>query len=181
MKLREWMYSIREICHDVASGRSDKLAERRIVEGGETHQLIGQEEDGLETELPVAEVEQVLERGAQKVNDHGIVVAFRPEPTDKGDANATSKRLVDLRLVLKLGVLRLDRLKLDGDFLPGDDVDSEVDVTYTCHSVQDRWQRATRRTERARTNLLAQPVLSTYAEVEAVRRRIGHRYVDCMR
>ena len=37
------------------------------------------------------------------------------------------------------------------------------------------------RTKGARTNLLAQPVLSTYAEVKAVRGRIGHRYVDCMR
>ena len=100
-----------------------------VKDGGlVAYQLIREEQNSFETELAVAKVEKILKGGAQEVNDHGIVVAFRPEPTDKGDANATSKRLVDLRLVLKLGVLRLDRLELDGDFLPGDDVDTEVDI-----------------------------------------------------
>ena len=73
-----------------------------------THQLISQKEDSLQAELAVAEVEQILERGPQEVNDHGIVIAFGAEPTDKGDTNATSKGLVDLGLVLKLGMLGLD-------------------------------------------------------------------------
>ena len=73
-----------------------------------TYELIGQEEDGLETELPVAEVEQVFEGRAEQIDDHGVVVALRPEPTDKGDANTTGGGLVDLRFILELGVLRLD-------------------------------------------------------------------------
>ncbi len=94
-----------------------------------TYQLIGQKQDSLEGELAVAEVEQVLERGPEKVNDHGVVVAFCPEPTDKRDTNTTGKGLVYLRLVLELRVLSLDRLELNGDFFAGDDVDPEVDVT----------------------------------------------------
>ncbi len=91
--------------------------------------MICQEEDSLETELAVAEVEQILERRAEEVDHHGIVVALCPEPTDKGDTNTTSESLVDFGLVLELGVLGLDGLELDGDFLTGDDVDPEVDVT----------------------------------------------------
>ncbi len=56
----------------------------------------------------MAEVEQVLERGAEEIDDHCVVVAFGPEPTNEGDANAASEGLVDLGLVLKLGVLGLD-------------------------------------------------------------------------
>lgn len=110
-------------------------------------QLVGEKENGLERELAVAEVEQILEgrttaRGladnapstlyanhSQKVEDHGIVVALSSVPTDKGNADTSGKRLVDLGLVLELRVLGLDGLELDGDLLTGDDVDTKVDVT----------------------------------------------------
>ena len=113
----------------MASGRSDKVAERRIVEGGETHQLIGQEEDGLEAELPVAEVEQVLEGRAEQIDDHGVVVALSAEPPHKGYTDTAREGLKDLGLIFELGVLGLDGLELDGDFLARDDVDTKVDIT----------------------------------------------------
>ena len=94
-----------------------------------TYELIGQEEDGLEAELPVAEVEEILEGGTKEIKDHRVVVALGAEPPNEGDANATSEGLVDLGLVFELRMLGLDRLELDGDFLAGDDVDSKVNVT----------------------------------------------------
>ena len=72
------------------------------------YQLISQKKNGLEGELAVAEVEEVLERGTQEVDDHGIVVALLPVPTDKGHAYASCERLVDLGLILELRVLCLD-------------------------------------------------------------------------
>lgn len=96
--------------------------------------MIGQKEHGLQTKLAVAEVEEILERGTKEIDDHRIVVALGAEPTDKGNADTTSKSLVDLGLVLELRVLSLDGLEFDGDFLARDDVDSKVDVT--CDKVQ---------------------------------------------
>ena len=107
-----------------------------IVGDGErsTYQLIREEQYGLEAELPVAEVEQVFEGGAQKIDDHGIVVALGTEPTDERHANASSEGLVHLGFILELGMLGLDGLELDGDLLAGDDVDAQVDVAWRCVS-----------------------------------------------
>lgn len=80
-------------------------------------------------------------------------------------------------------MLSFDRLKLDGDFLPGDDVDSEVDVTCEGRrniSPTARKEIGSRRTKGARANLLAQSVLAADTEVETVRGRIGHRCSDQM-
>jgi hypothetical protein len=85
-------------------------------------ELIGEEQDGLQGELAVAEVEEVLEGRAEQVQDHGVVVALGSEPADKGDADTASERLVDAGLIFELGVLGLDTLELDGDLLAGDDV-----------------------------------------------------------
>ena len=90
--------------------------------------LIGQEEDGLQGKLPVAEVEEVLQTRTKQVEDHGIVVALGAEPADKGDADAAGMRLVDARLILELRVLGLDRLELDGNLLARDDVGAQVAV-----------------------------------------------------
>ena len=95
----------------------------------DTHQLIGQQQHSLQTELAVAEVEKVLEGGAKKIDDHRIIVTFSSEPSNERDTDATSKRLVHLGFVLELGVLGLDRLKLDGHFFARDDVNPQVDVT----------------------------------------------------
>ena len=95
-----------------------------------TYKLIGQEQDGLKRELAVAEVEEILQRWAKKVDHHRVVVAFRAEPPHERDTNATGEGLKNLGLVLELGMLGLDGLELDGDLLARDDVDPEIDVTY---------------------------------------------------
>ena len=85
-------------------------------------ELVGEQEDGLEGEFAVAEVEEILEGGAEEVEDHGVVVTLGAEPSDERNADAASERLVDAGLILELRVLGLDRLKLDGNLLTGDDV-----------------------------------------------------------
>lgn len=85
-------------------------------------QLVGEQEDGLEGEFAVAEVEEILEGGAEEVENHGVVVTLGAEPPDEGNADAASERLVDAGLILELRVLGLDGLKLDGNLLAGDDV-----------------------------------------------------------
>jgi len=97
------MYSIREICRVTVS-----IGSCGAIGGSTTYQLISEQQDCLEREFAVAEVEEVLEGRTQKVDDHCIVVTFGTEPPDKGNANAASKGLVDLRLVLKLRMLGLD-------------------------------------------------------------------------
>jgi hypothetical protein len=85
-------------------------------------ELVGEQEDGLEGEFAVAEVEEILEGGAEEVEDHGVVVTLGAEPSDERNADAASERLVDAGLILELRVLGLDGLKLDGNLLAGDDV-----------------------------------------------------------
>jgi hypothetical protein len=85
-------------------------------------QLVGQEQDGLEGELSVAEVEQVFQTGAEKVDDHGIVVTFGAEPAHEGDAHTAGQGLVDTGFIFELGVLGLDALQLNSDLFSGDDV-----------------------------------------------------------
>jgi hypothetical protein len=84
--------------------------------------LVGEEEDGLQRELAVAEVEQVFQAGAEEIEDHGVVVALGAKPADKRDADAAGERLVDAGLIFKLWVLGLDALELDGNLFAGDDV-----------------------------------------------------------
>lgn len=88
-----------------------------------THQLISKQQNRLQGELAIAEVEQVLEGGTEKIKDHGVVVALRAEPSHKGNTNASSEGLVDLGLILELGMLSLHRFEFDGDLLAGNDVD----------------------------------------------------------
>jgi hypothetical protein len=72
-----------------------------------THQLIGEEENRLEGELSVAEVEEILERRAEEIENHGVVIALCSEPSHKGYTNATRESLVDLGLIFELRMLRL--------------------------------------------------------------------------
>lgn len=44
-----------------------------------SHQLYGYHEDGLQGESAVAEVEQILQAGAEELQDHGIVLPTWPE------------------------------------------------------------------------------------------------------
>lgn len=158
---------------DLKRGKEEKMSfasfeeeERKEEEEEETYELVGEEKDGLEGELPAAEVEEILQTRSEKIHHHRVVVALEDErrrkegrlapscvrkpvarrrrhgpfsrrreahlssePSNERHSDSSSERLVDLALVLQLRVLGLDGLELDGDFLAGDDVDSEVDVT----------------------------------------------------
>lgn len=92
--------------------------------------MVCKKQDGLEAELPIAEVEEVLKTWAKEIHDHRIVIAFRSKPSYKRNTDTTSKCLINLRLVLELRVLRLHRLQLDSHLFPGNDINSEVDITW---------------------------------------------------
>lgn len=117
-----------------------------VLDAGD--ELICQQEDGLERELAVAEVEQILQTGAEEVQNHGIVVTFCSEPTDERDADTAGEGLVDTGLVLQLRVLGLNALELDSDLFAGDDVGAEVNIT-----------------ERSGTDLAADTVFVTDSEI----------------
>jgi len=59
-----------------------------VLDAGD--ELIGEQEDSLESELAVAEVEEIFQTGTKKVKDHSIVVTFCPEPADERDADTSS-------------------------------------------------------------------------------------------
>lgn len=84
--------------------------------------LIGQQQDSLQRELSVAEVEQILQAGSEKVKNHGIVVTLGSKPSYERDAYTTSKGLVDASLVFELWVLGFDTLKFDSNLFSRDDV-----------------------------------------------------------
>ena len=86
------------------------------------NELVRQKKHGLQGELAVAKIEQVLQAGSQEIDHHGIVVTLGAKPTHKWNAHTTGKGLVDTGLILQLGMLRLDALELDRDFFAGDDV-----------------------------------------------------------
>lgn len=113
----------------------------------DTHHLIGKEQHSLERELAVAEVEQILQRWSQQINDHRIVIAFLSVPPHEGHTHTARQGLVYLGLIFQLRVLGLDALKLDGYLLTADDVDTEVNIT-----------------EGARADLLADAVLKDRGE-----------------
>jgi len=94
-------------------------------------ELIGEEEDGLQGELAVAEVEEILQTGAEKVQDHGIVVTLSTKPADEGDADPTSEGFIDTSFIFELGVFGLHALELNGNLFTRDDIGSEVNVTET--------------------------------------------------
>lgn len=98
-----------------------------ILDAGD--ELIGQQKDGLERELAVAEIEQILQAGAEKIQHHCIVITLGTKPTNEGNADTASKGLIDAGLIFQLRVLGLDAFELNGNFLARDDVGAEVDVT----------------------------------------------------
>jgi hypothetical protein len=94
------------------------------------YQLVRKEKDRLQAKFAVTKVEEVLERGPKEVKDHGIIVALGAIPPDKGNAHATCEGLVHLGLVFELGMLGFDGLELDSDFFTGNNINSEVDITW---------------------------------------------------
>ena len=93
--------------------------------------LVGQGQDGLQRELAVAGLEQVLQAGSEEIETHDVVFTPGSEPVCAGDSDTAGQRLVDTGLIIELGVLGLDGLELDGDLLAGDDVGAEMDVAAT--------------------------------------------------
>jgi hypothetical protein len=133
-----------------------------VLDAGD--ELVSEQEDRLERELAVAEVEQVLQARAEKVQNHGIVVALGTKPADEGDADAAGEGLVDAGLILKLGVLSLDALQLDGNLLARDDVGACLHVSRA--TVQGRRRRTeVDVAETAAANLAADSVLVADAEI----------------
>ena len=94
-------------------------------------ELISEKENSLQGELSVAEVEKILQTGAEEIENHSIVVTLGSEPADKWDPDTTSEGFVNTGLIFELGMLGLDGLKLDGDFFTRNDVGSEIDITET--------------------------------------------------
>ena len=58
-----------------------------------THQLISKQQDSLQREASVAEIEEILQRRSQKIDDHSIVIAFNAIPPHKGYTDTTSESL----------------------------------------------------------------------------------------
>ena len=77
-----------------------------VLDAGD--KLVGQQKNGLQGELAVAEVEEILQAGSEEIKNHGIVVALGAEPADKWDADTTGERLVDTGLIFELWMLGLD-------------------------------------------------------------------------
>lgn len=117
-----------------------------ILDAGD--ELIGEEQDRLEGKLAVAKVEEILQTGAEKIQDHGIVVTFGTEPSDEGNPDTAGERLIDTSLILELRMLGLDRFELDGNFFARNDVGAQVNIT-----------------EGTGTDLAADAVLVTNAEI----------------
>jgi hypothetical protein len=118
--------------HEEVVGLDITVDERlgmNVLDAG--NQLIGEEKDGLEGELPVAEVEEIFQGGSEEVEDHRIVITLGTEPADEGDTDTTSQGLVDTSFILELGVLGLYALELNGNLFARDNVGAEVDVTET--------------------------------------------------
>jgi hypothetical protein len=93
------------------------------------NQLISEEQDCLETELPVAKVEEILETWSEELHDHDIVLALCAIVLDQGYAHSALHNLVKLALHVQLRVLGLGVLKLHRHFLVGCHVCGKVDVT----------------------------------------------------
>lgn len=71
-------------------------------------ELIGEEKDRLQGEFAVAEVEEILQTGSEKVKHHGIVVTLGTEPANERNADTTGEGLVDTSLIFELRMLSLD-------------------------------------------------------------------------
>uniref|UniRef100_A0AAG5D9D6 Uncharacterized protein n=1 Tax=Anopheles atroparvus TaxID=41427 RepID=A0AAG5D9D6_ANOAO len=123
----------------------------RVYEIDTGNHLVGEQQHRLQREPARAEIEQILERGAEQLHHHHVVVTLRAAPPDRRDADRALQHLVELALDVQLGVLRFDALQLDRDLLAGGDVCAEIDVT-----------------ERAGTDLPTESVLVADAQLHRV-------------
>jgi len=82
-----------------------------------TYHLVCQNQDCLQVKLVVEVIKEIFKGRAKMFKDHGIVIAFCSKPANRWDTNATYEAFIDLVFVVKLKVLRIDRLRLDGNVL----------------------------------------------------------------
>ena len=87
-----------------------KGVRKKMGEEAKDYQLISKEKNGLETKFAVTEVEEILQRRPEEIENHGVVVTFCAKPSDKRNTDTTSKGFVDLGLLLQLRVLGVYRL-----------------------------------------------------------------------
>jgi hypothetical protein len=127
----------------------------------DTHQLVCQEQDGRQAELPVVVIEEVLKRWTKVFQNQNIVVTLRPKPMHWWNANGASETLVHIVLVLDLRDLHAADLELDGNVVFRNYVDSAINNTCVAISKLDETGEWNPQTERTRPNSLFQPILAT--------------------
>lgn len=94
--------------------------------------MVGNQQDGLEGKLSIAQFEEVLERRAEQIDHHHIVVPLFSRPDHPWHAWSTHQRLVNPRLVLQWTRLFVHRwFELDGYFFPSHFVHSVKDSSCT--------------------------------------------------
>mmetsp|Transcript_34681 Transcript_34681/g.110201 ORF Transcript_34681/g.110201 Transcript_34681/m.110201 type:complete len:290 (-) Transcript_34681:136-1005(-) len=87
--------------------------------------LLRQQQHGPEAETPAAAAEELLERGAQQLHDHGVVLALHAVPAHAGHAAAAREAAVELRLGEELAaLLGVDPLELHGNLVAHDPVEA---------------------------------------------------------
>ena len=92
--------------------------------------MVCQKDNSFQTELAITVIKEILKRLAQALKNHGIVLAFRSEPTYRGDAGTTSEDLVYVKLMPELGLLHIGGFKLYSDFFPRNNIGCKIDNTY---------------------------------------------------
>lgn len=75
----------------------DEVLRVAVLEAAQ--QLVGDHQHGLELEAAAAVVEQVLERGAEQVDDHHVVLALDAEPPQARHAHCNSTTTTTYQLV----------------------------------------------------------------------------------
>ena len=80
-------------CHMAGCRYPDESCHSLVTASWAAHQLVCQHEHSLQTELSVAEVEEVLQAGAKEIDDHHVVVALDAEPADVRDARCSARVL----------------------------------------------------------------------------------------
>ena len=141
-------------------------------------QLVGQQKHGLQGEFAVAEVEKILKTRAEEIENHGVVVTFSTEPTDKRDAHTSSERLVDTSFILELGVLGFNTLKLDRNLLTGDDVGAWKMVSIKAVNHHTDAHTKVDITKATTANLTTDPIFIPHTEILEYTSQQRYRTVD---
>jgi hypothetical protein len=121
------------------AGREGKVILLLVSAGNKkkTDKLICKEEDGLEREMPVADLEEIFQGGSEEIDDHDVIVALLAGVHDPGNTWPAHERLVDLRFLAEGGRERAGDgwLELDSDFFAGDGVHAEEDGAWGMHEM----------------------------------------------